>query len=433
MGITVKDLKSIIKDSVDAQLAGKMIDAEAETRGLFDAAMKKGDPGFMAQVRALVSGNKSGADAAAKLQLARDFRAENDPHKGKGLSFARAVRCIALAKRAGNVAPQDVARGIAADGNPGYLQVADILADSGKRALEMGTMASAGVLVPEQLSAEFIELLYAATVATSLGARDLEFQGSIALGRMNSGATVGYVGEEENITPSQPGVGQVKLTGKKAAGLVAITNDLLKLTSVGADAMVRDDLMLAMALRRDLSFYRGLGTDRQPKGVYSWVKAGNKANQTGVTLAAVVADYINLARLVDESNIPMDSAAYVMAPRTAWGLAKILDGQGQFVFMPMIMAGQLFGFRYGKTTQIPTNLSGSQSEVYFGVHSDVILGRDVSRPLEVEMQPNGAYHNGSAVVAGFSNDTTPVRIIESHDVAARHDNTFSVLEQVTLS
>jgi HK97 family phage major capsid protein len=122
-----------------------------------------------------------------------------------------------------------------------------------------------------------------------------------------------------------------------------------------------------------------------------------------------------------------------MAPRTFWGLAKLLDTNGSFVFMPMLMAGNLFGFRFAKTTQIPVNLSGSQSQVFFGVHSDVILGRDVSRPLEVETQVNGAYWNGSAVVAGFSNDTSPVRIIESHDVAARHDNTFALMEQVTLS
>ena len=49
------------------------------------------------------------------------------------------------------------------------------------------------------------------------------------------------------------------------------------------------------------------------------------------------------------------------------------------------------------------------------------------------MQPNGAYFNGSAVVAGFSNDTSPMRIIESHDVAARHDNAFAIMDQVTLA
>lgn len=426
MGITVKDLKSIIKDSVSGAVADKMIDAETETRGLFDAAMKKGDPEFMAKFRALTSPTAK----PTTVDTARKYSVENDPHKGKGLAFARAIRCITLAKQAG-VDPAAVARQFVQQGNPAYREVADVLGQV--RALEAGTLAGAGVLVPEVLSGEFIELLYAQTVATRLGARDLEFNGTLALGRLNASATVGYVGEEENITPSQPGVGSIKLTGKKAAGLVAITNDLLKLSSVGADAMVRDDLLMAMALRRDLSFYRGLGTDRQPKGVANWIVAGQKANQSGTTLTAVVADYVNLARLVDESNIPMDTAAYVMAPRTAWGLSKLIDGLGQFVFMPMIMAGSLFGFRFGKTTQIPTNLAGSQSEVYFGIHSDVILGRDISRPLEVEMQPNGAYFNGSAVVAGFSNDTTPIRIIESHDVAARHTNCFAMLEAVTLS
>ncbi len=431
MGISVKDLKSIIKDTVSAQLADKVVDAEKDARGLFEAAMKKGDPEFMRKLNSLLTGTGDGVD---KVAAARDYRMEMDPHKGKGLVFARAVRCATIAKQR-NKDPKEIARDFAARGFVGYSHIADMLdeAEKATRALEAGTLSGAGVLIPEQLSGEFIELLYAMTVATKLGARDIGFRGSLSMGRLNAGASVAYVGEEALITPSQQGVGSVKLTGKKAAGLVAITNELLALASPGADAIIRDDLLMAMALRRDLSFYRGTGAETQPKGVYLWTKAGNHANQTGTTLAAVVADYLGLCRLVEESNIPMDSAAFVMAPRTFWGLAKMLDTQGNFVFMPMLMAGNLFGFRFGKTTQIPTNLSGSQSEVYFGVHSDVLLGRDESRPLEVEMQPNGAYHNGTAVVAGFSNDTTPIRILESHDVAARHDNTFAILEQVTLS
>lgn len=434
--ISVKDLKSVIKDSVEGALADKAIDAEKEARGLFEAEIKKGDPEFMARFRAMISGERAPAD---KLKAARDYTVEMDPLKGKGLAFARAVRCLSIAKSRGGETAQDVANDFAKRGFEGYKDIADFLAPAKlrelqqKRALEAGTLSGAGVLIPETLSSEFIELLYAQTVASKLGARDLGFRGTLAMGRLNSGATVSYVAEEQNIVPSQQGVGSVKLTGKKAAGLVAVTNELLNLASPGADAIIRDDLLQAMALRRDLSFYRGTGAETQPKGVYLWTKAANKANQSGTTLAAIVSDYLGLCRLVDESNIAMDSAAFAFAPRTFWGLAKMLDGQGQFVFMPMLMANNLFGFKFGKTTQIPTNLSGSQSEVYFGVHGDVILGRDESRPLEVEIQPNGAYNNGSQVVAGFSNDTTPIRIIESHDVAARHDNTFAILEQVTLS
>jgi HK97 family phage major capsid protein len=433
VGITVKDLRGIIKDTVSKEMADRVIEIEKEARGHFEAAMKKADPAFMAQLRSMLTApGQAQPGSDDKLEAARNYRVETDPLKGKGLMFARAVRCETIAKVRG-VQAKDVARELARQGNPGYTQLADLMDASEKtRSLSAGSLAGAGVLIAEQLSSEFIELLYAKAIATQLGARDLGFRGTLSMGRMNSGATVSYVGEEANIVPSQPGLGAVKLTGKKAAGLVAVTNELLNLASPGADAIIRDDLLMAMALRRDLSFYRGTGAETQPKGVYLWTKAANHVNQSGTTLAAVVSDYLGLCRLVEESNVPMESAGWAMAPRTFWGLAKLLDGNGNWVFLPMLMAGSLFGFKFGKTTQIPTNLSGSNSEVYFGVHSDVILGRDEGRPLEVEMQPNGAYHNGSAVVAGFSNDTTPIRIIESHDVAARHDNTFAVLEQVTL-
>lgn len=425
MTITVKDLKSIIADSVDAKLATRIADIEKQSREAFDSALKRGAIDLKA-VFADFRGDEN------REQKQRDYRLGMDPLKGKGLDFARAVRAITQAKMRGSSA-RDVAARWQKEGYLGYGAVAEQLEGFEKRALEVGTFAGAGVLVPETLSGEFIELLYNRAVSTSLGARDFPFRGSISLGKMNSGASVGYVGEEANITPSQPSLGSLKLTGKKAAGLVALTNELLALPEAGADAMVRDDLLKAMALRRDLSFYRGTGAETQPKGVYSWTKAGNKFNQTGTTLAAKVADYLKLPQLVEEGNHDTTSAAYVMAIRTFFALASTLDSQGNFVFMPMLMAGNLFGYRFGKTQQIPTNLSGSNSEVYFGVHSEVLMGRDTARPLEVEAFPNGAYHNGSAVVAGISNDTTPVRIIESHDVAARHDNAFSILEAVTIA
>lgn len=425
MGITVQDLKSMIRDTVSSQLADRAIDADEQARGAFDAAMKRGDPEFLAKMRALVTGKGSEARA--------DYSIGMDPLKGAGLDFARAVRAITHAKMRGGVAARDVAKKWHKEGFVGYAHVADQLEGFEARALELGTFTGAGVLVPETLSGEFIALLYNRAVSSQMGARDFAFRGSISLGKLNSGATVGYVGEEQNITPSQPGLGAVKLTGKKAAGLVALSNELLALPEAGADAMVRDDLLKAMALRRDLSFYRGTGSEVQPKGVYSWTKSANKFNQTGTALANKVADYLKLAQLVEEANHDTSSAAYVMAIRTFFGLAATLDGQGNFVFLPMLMAGNLFGYRVGKTQQIPTNLGGSNSEVYFGVHSEVLMGRDTSRPLEVEAMPNGAYHNGTQVVAGFSNDTSPIRIIESHDVAARYDNAFSVLEQVTIT
>ena len=81
--------------------------------------------------------------------------------------------------------------------------------ESEQRAFLSSNFSQGGALVPPEMAAEIIELLYAQTVALAMGARTLEFRGSINLGKITSGATVSYVGEAVNITPSQPGTGEL--------------------------------------------------------------------------------------------------------------------------------------------------------------------------------------------------------------------------------
>jgi HK97 family phage major capsid protein len=46
--------------------------------------------------------------------------------------------------------------------------------------------------------------------------------------KITGGSTAGYVGENANITKTQPTTGQITLTFKKLAALVPISNDLLR-------------------------------------------------------------------------------------------------------------------------------------------------------------------------------------------------------------
>jgi HK97 family phage major capsid protein len=299
------------------------------------------------------------------------------------------------------------------------------------RAMSASSMTAGGALIPPELAAELVELLYARTVVMGLGARTMDFTSSINLGKINSGATVYYVGEAANITPSQPGFGELRMTGKKAAALVSVTNELLRNPSVGADTIVRDDLLQAMALRRDLSALRGTGDSGQPKGITKFINASNVFNSTGTTTAQKVADLTKAIRLVDESNVPLDSGGWCMSPRSKWSLFATLDANSNFVFAAQLAMGMLLGFPARSTTQVPNNLGGgSDSEVYFGAWNDLIIGFDKTTPMQVEAFPNGAYFDGAAVVSGISNDTTPIRLMEAHDVLARHDNTFARIDAV---
>jgi HK97 family phage major capsid protein len=424
--VNVNDLEALIRDNVQKAIADGMTSALETAR---DTAARAVAEGNAAQLAAVAKAAATG-ERVASVDT-RTFEVLHDPHAGKGLGWARAVKATAAA-RSLNRDPRDLARSWARDGFAHYGAVADAL-DTQARAMAEGSFGAGGALVPQQQSAEIIELLYAATQSLKLGARVIEFNAALNMGKMNAGATVGYVGESDNIVPSQPAVGEIRLSRKKAAATVPLTNELLRNPAVGADAIVRDDLVRQIALRRDLSFFRGQGTQAQPKGVLNWTNASNKFNQAGTTTANKIADLIKLIRLVDESNIPLDSAAFAMAPRSLWSLASSLDANSNMTFAAMLAAGNLFGFKYGRSTQIPTNLGGgtNESEIYFGAFSDALMGFDSSTPLAIEVFPNGTFFDGSALVSGISSDQTVIRALEGHDVALRHDTSFAICQAVT--
>lgn len=409
--LTRNDVEQIIKDNIKPAIAEAMTEVMRSNAEIGEKRRKDGE---------LVEG-------ANGVIVDRSVQVLNDPEKGKGLAFARMVKALAAGQIEHKPA-EDIARAWSKAGHRQYETVAEQISDaeSKKRALSDLSLTSGGALVPPQMAAEIIELLYARTVAMKLGARTIEFPGALEMGRVNSGATVAYVGETSNIVPSQPGFGNLKMSRKKAAAIVPMANELLRNPAVGADVIVRDDLLAQLALRRDLSVLRGSGAEQQPKGITNAIVAANKNASAGTSLANKVSDLITLIRLVSESNVPMLSPGFAFSPRTRWSLMSTLDSQGKFVFKDEMAAGTLFGFAFADTTQIPNNLSGSNSEIYFGAWNDLIIGFDSTTPLMVEVFPNGTYYDGSALVSGVSSDQSVIRALEGHDVLLRHNNTFAM-------
>lgn len=420
---TVVELESFIRDHVRSEVADVAVSnmeraqAEAET-----IRAQQKNPADLAEFAKLAEERRN-----ARAKVDSTGKLVSDPLKGRGLGFARLARTLALAEQA-RTTPVAAAKMLAAQGGEEYARLGDVLE---QRLMSQGSFAQGGSLVPPEMAAEMVELLYAKTVALALGARTMEFQASINIGKLNSGASVAYAGENALIVPSTPGTGELRLAGKKAVALVGVTNELLRNPSVGADAILRDDLLQAMALRRDLSALRGTGDASQPKGVTKWINSSNYFNSAGTTTANKVADLVKAVRLVDESNIDLTSGGWAMSPRSKWALFATLDSNSNFVFAQQLAMGMLLGFPVRTTTQIPNNLGGgTDSEVYFGAWADLIIGFDKVTPLSLEFFPNGTYHDGSALVSGISQDQTPVRLMEAHDVVLRHDNTFARIDAV---
>jgi HK97 family phage major capsid protein len=348
------------------------------------------------------------------------FARQEEPAKpDKGLIAARMVRALAAAK-----GDPERAAGWARK------QWGD---DEVVKALAAGEATAGGYLVPPEYSTEIIELLKPQAVVRRLGARTIPMTtGTLNVPKMTGGATASYIGENTNIQKSQQAFGQITLSWKKLAALVPISNDLLRFSSPDADAIVRDDLVSAMALREDLAFIRDDGTNNKPKGLFYWAASDNKFNANStVNLANVTLDLGKAILKLRSANVRFIRPGWIFSPRTEHYLMTVRDANGNFAFRDEMLRGTLFGFPYGVTTQIPENLGtgSNESEVYLVDFADAVIGE--ASQLVIDASTEAAYHDGTNVVAAFSLDQTVVRAIAHHDFAVRYDASVAVIQKVT--
>lgn len=343
-------------------------------------------------------------------------RSQERPEREKGTRAARVMRALA----AGRGDPQRAA------------SFAEKAWDDDEvlKALAAGEATGGGFLLPEDISAEVIELLRPASVVRSLDPAVVPMvSGTLSIPKHTAGSSGGWIGENVNVPATRPTFGQVRLTARKYAALVPISNDLLRRASGAVDTMVRDDLVADIATATDLAFIRGDGNAGQPKGLKNWAGNSIAANAT-VNLTNVTNDLGTMIQTLLDNSVRMLRVGWIMEPRTWKELVTIRDGNGNLAYKPEMDSGTLFGFRFRVTTQIPRNLgAGNETELYLADFADVVIGE--ATQVLIDASGETAYHDGSQVVAAFSLDQTVIRAVVEVDLAVRHAESVVVLTGVT--
>lgn len=391
---------------------------------------------------------KEKAAAGGSWQSRLFGRDEGAKKAEAGTGFARCLRAVAAAKMAGG-GPDKAIEILRAWGSG---DIADAWAENRTKALGSGDPTQGGFLVPTQVSSDVIELLRPAAVVRSLGPMILPMpNGKLEIPKITSGATASYIGENANIGKDEERFGMIRMAFRKLAVLVPISNDLIRYASPGADQIVRDDTVRALATREDKAFIRDNGTTATPKGLKFWMNNANKftANAT-VNLDNVTADLGRCLQLIMAADIPLviqqnqtDTGAvvtvrpgWIFSPRTYRFLTTVRLTQGPYAFRDEMLRGTLFGYPFRVTSQVLETMTaggadtgGTQAEVYFGCFAHAIIGESLG--LTVDASQEAAYHDGTNVVAAFSQDQTVIRVMAEHDFALRHDKAFTLIQSVT--
>jgi HK97 family phage major capsid protein len=303
---------------------------------------------------------------------------------------------------------------------------------------DASSIAGGGFMVPDNLAMEVIELLRPLAVVRSLGPATAPLvNGQLSLPKLTGGVTVAYMGENKPITPSKVQGGRVTATAKKLAGLVPISNDLLRFASQAADDMVRNDMVRALAQVEDISFIRAAGTNFSPKGIKNWAPAANVVNSNAtISVANTLADLGTLWKLLANAFVQFRKPGFIFSPRTYQYFFNLISSNAVYIFRDEMLAkGTINGVPFRWTPQIPENLNvvggrGSiETEIYFADFADVVI---CDAPvIGVEVSSEASYDDGTGVItSAFSNDQTVIRMIVEHDLIVRHPESISVLQGV---
>jgi len=362
--------------------------------------------------------------AATAVPLTESAQGNNSPPSGR-IEGPYAAKPVAGAKMA-----QMVRLLAAAQGN--QHQAAELAKTGGyggdiAMALSTVTPGAGGVLVPENFASEVIESLRPTSIMRSMGVMTPPLNnGNLTMPRISGNTVVSYIGTETDIPLTGMTFDDTKLSAKKAAAMVPVSNDLLRMAGVSprVDQLVANDLTVSMGLSEDLHFIRSDGDNGlAPKGLRYWALPQNIV--TAPAVANITLEKIDLflggmMLRVETANVQMQACGWIMAPRTIRWLQSLRDGNGNKAY-PEIDQGLLKGYKFKLSNQIPVNLGedGDESEIYFANFADLMIAEDMS--LVIDISKEASYKDGNGnIVSAFQRDQTLIRVIAKHDFGPRH-------------
>ncbi len=287
--------------------------------------------------------------------------------------------------------------------------------------LNTGSSTAGGVVIPQAMAENMIELLRPNVVVRKAGAQSVPMPaGQLRYAKQTASATASYGGEIAPITPSEPTTGYVDQSFKTLTAMVPVSNALLTF-GPRTGALVRNDLLAVMAAKEDATFLLSAGSTTDPKGMWAWMPSANKQTSVANGFAVVDVALRKMVSKVVDSDVPMLAGGWVMRRGTREFLASLKNAAGLVAYPSIDAAGTLMGYPIYTTSQIPSNLGAgtNETQVMFADFSELMIG-DAGQTT-MAMSTEASYVVGGVTVSAFQTLQTLIRVVSLHDFAPKHD------------
>ncbi|MGF6877374.1 phage major capsid protein [Paraburkholderia sp. MM5477-R1] len=313
------------------------------------------------------------------------------PNLAKGTAFTRYA--IALARSKGNLLQAaEIARGWH-DSTP---EVEIVL----RAAVAAGTTtdpAWAGPLVQYQnMAGEFIELLRPATIIGRIsGFRRVPF--NVKMPAQTTPSSAQWVGEGQAKPVSALGFETMTLGFAKVAGIVVMTDELVRFSNPSAEPIVQQDLIETITQLLDHDFVDPAKAEVPGVSPDSITHQASYIDASGTTGEAVRADIRGVFSAFTANNASVAGAYWIMDPVMALTLGMMQNALGQPEFPGIDMnGGTFFGLPVICSTNVPKDAGGlyhiilvQPKEVLLADDGGVTLDASREASLQMDSAPSG--------------------------------------------
>ena len=235
------------------------------------------------------------------------------------------------------------------------------------RAQDASTAATAGNFIETSLDSTLIPALRPKTVLAQLGAMTMNgLVGNLDLPAGDGIASATWEGETDAMANTDPSTRLVSLRPNRLAAVTTLSKQLLMQSSFSAEQWVRSELENAVARAVDSAGIQG--NSASIDGILGTSGVSDITFGGAVTRAKL----INLITKVAVENADVENMGFLMNPIIKGELQNLETDSGSGLFV-MDKANELFGYKVGISTLVPTNIASTKTAVIFGNFRDLVI------------------------------------------------------------
>ncbi|MFV8233688.1 phage major capsid protein [Mycolicibacterium fortuitum] len=275
-------------------------------------------------------------------------------------------------------------------------------------------------LIQSQVSSLLVQPLEQASTFLAAGPVVLDSSSPVRVPRIVNGVTAGFVAEGAQISDGDVAFDEVTLLPSTLKGLkvlVKMSNELIRTSVVGLEAVLRTRLVTDVANALDKALWDGAGTSDTIKGIL---------RQTGI--ATGVLDLTDPDSLIDGLAVAqgnkVNPSHWVMTSASFAALRKLKVGtsDARYLFDPNTIQNgtslQLLGLPVIITDNIPnTGTAPGKARVGLVDMSKVVVARDVNAEVKILDQTWGDY------------DSIGIRVVSRWDTALLQAKAVTLLTE----